>query len=88
MMTIDTGKGDFFARHMIPMQGKDGARLLIELEGAEMAQAVAAFDGAYTLTVKNDAVPGMTATYEGYTRIAAASKAEDGHVRITIAREE
>lgn len=87
-MKIRTDKGtEFTAGSVFAMKRRGTAQLMMEIQGVGIAQAAQALEGAETITMIGD-TPGVETVYTGYTRIAAMTRTEDGHVRITIAREE
>lgn len=89
-MTIKTSKGEYFSAKTVTTANMRGeARALIVLDfGVGMAQAAASFDGLSSFTVTREDAPGVTATYEGYSRIASLNTDADGSVRLILARDE
>jgi hypothetical protein len=90
MKTITTSRNKTFpiAWAQVIARKNAPAQLLLELpENQEAASYVTEFDGLDSLKLMDDALPGATMMYEGFTRLTGMSR-KDGAVRITLEKDD
>lgn len=86
-MKITTSKGQTLDVYgAISTKMRNAPHLIIILsEDMPLADAANMFDGLEWIKAEGD-TEGVTTTYEGYRRISAIARAEDGSVRVTLER--
>ena len=86
MVTLKTEKGTTHRVNYILNSGKNPDGLVISLEGDErkLSEIAADFEGCAEMRAVDDARPGVTELYDGYTELDSAQRLDSGSVRLTL----
>ena len=89
-MQIMMSKGKTFDVAFIGAMTLEGSRVLIDLPDSRKFSEIAAdLEGLDTITKTDEAYPGVTEVYEGFTEIVDMHRsAADGSVRLTLKKGE
>ena len=88
MVTLKTSKGKTYRANYILSSNVNPDGVVISLEGDErkISEIAADFEGCAEMRAVDDARPGVTELYDGYTELDSAQRLGSGSVRLTLSK--
>ncbi len=88
MVTLKTNKGTTHRANYILNPGRNPDGLVVSLEGDErkISEIAADFEGCAEMRAVDDARPGVTELYDGYTELDSVQRLDSGSVRLTLSK--